>query len=59
MEPKLAEVFGEAMQRVLDGRMDLSIFKDLAAYAAYRMNTTEGDANAVRPERKTHDQGPM
>ena len=39
--------------------MDLSIFKELAAYAAYRMNTAEGDANAVRPERKTHDQGPM
>jgi hypothetical protein len=59
MEPKLAEVFGEAMQRVLDGRMDLRIFKELAAYAAYRINTAEGDANAVRPETKTHDQGPM
>jgi hypothetical protein len=34
-EPKLAEVFGDAMQRVLDGRMDLSTFKELAAYAAY------------------------
>jgi transcriptional regulator with XRE-family HTH domain len=59
MEPKLAEVFGEAMQRVLDGQMDLATFKELAAYAAYRINTIEGDANAVRPERKTYDQGPM
>jgi hypothetical protein len=39
--------------------MGLSTSKDLAAYAAYRINTIEGDANAVRPERKTHDQGPM
>ena len=59
MEPKLAEVFGDAMQRVLDGRMDLSIFTELAAYAAYRINTAEGDANAVRPEGKTQDHRPM
>jgi hypothetical protein len=39
--------------------MDLSTLKELAAYAAYRIITAEGDANAVRPERKTPDQGPM
>jgi hypothetical protein len=58
-EPKLAKVFGDAMQRVLDGQMDLGIFKDLAAYAGYRINMAEVDANAVGPEGKTHDQGPM
>lgn len=41
VEPKLAEVFGTAMQRVLDGQMELATFRDLAAYAAFRINTVE------------------
>jgi transcriptional regulator with XRE-family HTH domain len=37
-EPQLASVFSEAMDRVLDGQMDPAVFRELATYAAYRLN---------------------
>ena len=45
-EPRLAEVFGKAMQRVLNGEMSNEAFRDLAAYAAFKLQLTEeNDAN--------------
>ena len=40
-EPRLAEVFGRAMQRVLSGKMSNEAFRDLAAYAAFKIQLTE------------------
>ncbi len=40
-EPKLAEVFEEAMRRVRTGKMDPSVVRDLIAYAAYRFQLNE------------------
>lgn len=41
-EPRLAEVFAEAMERVAEGNMEPDTFRDLAAYAAYRLNLESG-----------------
>ncbi len=41
-EPRLAEVFGEAMERVINEEMDPDTLRDLAAYAAYRLNLEPG-----------------
>ena len=51
-EPKLAQVFGEAMQRVLDGQMEPSTFRDLAAYAAYRLNLEKEEGNDITSKPK-------
>jgi transcriptional regulator with XRE-family HTH domain len=40
-EPRLGEVLKEALDRVADGRMSPEVFGDLAAYAAYRLDTVE------------------
>ena len=40
-EPRLGEVLKEALERVADGRMSPEVFHDLAAYAAYRLDTVE------------------
>jgi len=42
-EPKLAEVFDKALDRVLEGKMQLSTLRDLASYAAFRLNLTDED----------------
>ena len=45
-EPRLAQVLQEAITRVANGEMSASVFKDLAAYAAYRLDTeTRGDTS--------------
>ena len=45
-EPRLAEVFGRAMNRVLNGEMSNEAFRDLAAYTAFKLQLTEeNDAN--------------
>lgn len=36
-EPELAQVFGEAMQRIADGKMTNDQLRELTAYAAWRM----------------------
>ena len=41
-EPRLAEVFAEAVERVVEGEMDQDTLRDLAAYAAYRLNLKSG-----------------
>jgi transcriptional regulator with XRE-family HTH domain len=40
-EPRLAEVFKEALSRVRKGNLDPGVVRDLIAYAAYRFNLTE------------------
>jgi len=38
--PKLAEVFEEAFQRVEDGRMDISEVEELVSYMVFRLEQT-------------------
>lgn len=40
-EPRLARVFGDAMDRVLNGEMSNEAFRDLAAYAAFKFQLSE------------------
>lgn len=40
-EPQLGKVLQEALERVAEGRMSPEVFRDLAAYAAYRLDTVE------------------
>ncbi len=40
-EPRLAEVFMRAMERVLNGEMSNETFRDLAAYAAFKIQLSE------------------
>lgn len=40
-EPRLARVFGDAMERVLNGEMSNETFRDLAAYAAFKIQLSE------------------
>jgi transcriptional regulator with XRE-family HTH domain len=40
-EPRLGKVLQEALDRIADGRMSPEVFRDLAAYAAYRLDTVE------------------
>lgn len=49
-EPRLARVFGDAMERVLNGEMSNEAFRDLAAYAAFKLQLVEeNDANPSQP----------
>jgi transcriptional regulator with XRE-family HTH domain len=46
MEPAMSKVFEEAMGRVRRGDMSPSTFRDLANYAAYRLNLSDlGEQN--------------
>jgi len=36
-EPELAKVFEEAVDLILEGKMSSSVFRDLVAYASFRM----------------------
>jgi transcriptional regulator with XRE-family HTH domain len=51
-EPRLARVFGDAMDRVLKGEVSNEAFRDLAAYAAFKFQLTgENDDNtSQQPE---------
>ena len=40
-QPRLARVFEEAMERVLNGEMSNEAFRDLAAYAAFKLQLVE------------------
>ena len=40
-EPRLARLFGDAMDCVLSGAMSNEAFRDLAAYAAFKLQLTE------------------
>lgn len=40
-EPRLGKVLQEALERVSEGRMSPDVFRDLASYAAYRLDTVE------------------
>ena len=40
-EPKLAEIFAEAVGRVIKGKMSLETFRALASYAAFQLQLTE------------------
>lgn len=37
-EPELAKVFEDAIDLILDDKMDPKIFEDLVAYASFRMS---------------------
>jgi transcriptional regulator with XRE-family HTH domain len=58
-EPGLAEVFSQAMARVINGDMDPHTFRDLAAYAAYRLGIgkeqpSHGEGRASEPPSRTN-----
>jgi hypothetical protein len=40
-EPRLGAVLKQALDRVSNGTMPPEVFRDLAAYAAYRLSTEE------------------
>lgn len=48
-DPQLAEIFEEAIERLLAGKMTASTFRELAHYFAYRINFNE-DNNDTRQE---------
>jgi transcriptional regulator with XRE-family HTH domain len=42
-EPRLAEIFARAMEKVLAGQMSQDSVRELLAYAAFRLNTISGE----------------
>jgi hypothetical protein len=55
-EPRLAEIFTEALARVAAGRMSPTTFRELTAYAAYRINMDEGmDVDKEGPQQGVED----
>jgi transcriptional regulator with XRE-family HTH domain len=56
-EPRLAGIFGEAMERVLSGQMSMEGYRQLLAYTAFALNMedekgTSKDAEGNRPEKR-------
>ena len=51
-QPRLARVFGDAMDRVLKGEVSNEAFRDLAAYAAFKLELSEenDDNTSHQPE---------
>jgi transcriptional regulator with XRE-family HTH domain len=52
-EPRLARVFGDAMERVLNGEMSNEAFRDLAAYAAFKLQLVE--ENDAKPSQQSEE----
>lgn len=50
-EPRLANTFSKALERVLEGRMSPQTFRELAAFAAYQMDklSAEDEDNGATP----------
>ena len=51
-EPELAKIFGDAIERVVEGSVDPVVLKEVTAYAAWRLNTMETNNDAVEEPEK-------